>query len=194
MKSDTIALCRADLFRVNVGTQQQITDLISEILQVKTNNPDGNARSNNECWRYTNPCKDIDWLMQYLLSLLDEAIYFYDTHDKIFNNRLKKKSVQIEYWANVNEPGSRNTIHAHKLSQFSAVYYLQASGTGMLKFSNPANTMSDCNASSPFTADVAINPVEGDLILWPSWMPHEVETNFSNRQRINLAFDIKVKE
>jgi len=194
MKSNTIALCRADLFKVNVGTPQQIRDLVTEILQVKTDNPQGIAKSNGECWRFNNPCKDIDWLMHHVLNLLNEAVEFYDSYDKIFSARHKSNLVQVDYWANVNEPGSRNSVHSHKQAQFSAVYYLQSTGTGILRFTNPANIMSECNTASPFTADSAIDPTEGDLILWPSWMPHEVETNFSNQARINLAFDLKVKE
>ena len=53
--------------------------------------------------------------------------------------------------------------------------------------------MTECNPSAPFTADIAINPRDGDLLLWPSWVPHEVDTNFSLKERINLAFDITIK-
>ncbi len=194
MKNNIIPLCRADVFKTNVGTTQQIQDLISEILEVKENSPHGIIKSNVGCWRYNNPCKDIDWLMHHILNLLDDAVDFYDSHDKIFNSREKNNLVQVDYWANVNDPGSRNAVHSHKQAQFSAVYYLQAADTGILRFINPANIMSECNTGSPFTADVAIDPAEGDLILWPSWMPHEVETNFSNKQRINLAFDLKIKQ
>lgn len=193
MKNSIIPLCRADVFKTNVGTTDQIQDLITEILELKQDNPEGISKSNDGCWRYNNPCKDIDWLMHYILNLLDDAVDFYNNHDKIFNSRSKNNLVQVDYWANVNEPNSRNSIHAHKQAQFSAVYYLQVSGTGALKFTNPVNILSDCNTGSPFTADVAIEPTEGDLILWPSWMPHEVGTNFSDKQRINLAFDLKAK-
>jgi Xaa-Pro aminopeptidase len=34
---------------------------------------------------------------------------------------------------------------------------------------------------------------DGDLILWPAWVPHEVETNFSDRERVNIVFDIGAK-
>jgi hypothetical protein len=29
--------------------------------------------------------------------------------------------------------------------------------------------------------------------MWPSWLPHEVEPNLSNKSRINIAFDIRFK-
>ena len=40
--------------------------------------------------------------------------------------------------------------------------------------------------------DRSVTPVEGDLVIWPAWMPHEVETNTSNTQRVNIAFNIKL--
>ncbi len=193
MKNNQLTLSRADLFRTNVGTAEQRQSLINEILELKQQNS-GIDKSNEKCWRYNNPCKNIDWLMNEILDLLDSAIDFYDSQDKIFFNRNRLDLVKVDYWANVNEPNSRNAIHSHKPAQFSAVYYLQATNTGMIRFINPANIMAECNPGSPYTADIAIQPLDGDLILWPSWMPHEVETNLSNIQRINLAFDLIVKQ
>ena len=194
MKNNPITLFRADLLKNNVGTEEQRQSLIQEILSIKDKNSEGILKSNIDCWRYNNPCKNIDWLMKEILDLLDQMIEFYESKDKIFKSTTKSKIVKVDYWANVNEPGSRNSIHAHKPSEFSAVYYLQSKNTGTIRFINPSNIMSDCNPGSPFTADIAIEPLDGDLIIWPSWVPHEVETNFSNIQRINLAFDIRVTE
>ncbi len=193
MKNNQITLYRADLFRASVGSIEQRQLLIDEILEVKKNNPSGIEKSNINCWRYNYPCRDIDWLMKEILMLLDQAIDFYNDQDKIFNSRDRLDLIKVDYWANVNGPHSRNAVHAHKPAQFSAVYYLQAEQTGMIRFLNPSNIMAECNPGSPFTCDIAVEPKDGDLFLWPSWIPHEVETNFSDKDRINLAFDLTVK-
>jgi uncharacterized protein (TIGR02466 family) len=192
--NEFITLSRADLFLRNVGTEQQRSQLIDEIRSVKSQQPNGIEKSNVDCWRWNNPCSDIDWLMNHIIDMLDTAIALYDELDKTFASRKRLDLVTVDYWANVNPPGSRNNIHAHKPAQFSACYYLQAEGTGGIRFVNPSNTMAECNPGAPFTRDYMFLPKDGDLLVWPSWIPHEVETNFSDKERINLAFDLKIKE
>jgi hypothetical protein len=179
-------ILRADLFCCkNVGTGAQMTKMIAEIQELKSKNP-ATAYTNPGCWR-GNAWPDIDilWLKDAISNLSTEAIEFYEI--KPAGNFI------INYWANVNEPQSRNVVHNHNNAIFSGTYYLQAEGTGDLRFSNPANLIGCCNPDSPFTHDFSFTPNDGDLVLWPSWMPHEVETNFSNKQRINIAFDIRYK-
>jgi hypothetical protein len=60
--------------------------------------------------------------------------------------------------------------------------------------SNPANKLSECNPGSPYTGDVYIDPKDGDLFLWPAWVPHEVDVNKSDKQRINIAFNLTLTE
>ena len=194
MNKKSITLVRSDLFTNNIGTIEQRKHLIDEIRSIKKQNPEGVDKSNQGCWRLNNPCRDIDWLITEIVALLDFSLELYSQEDKTFGHRQKLKLINIDYWANINQPRSRNAMHSHKPAQFSACYYLQAEGTGAIVFTNPANIMAECNPGSPFTRDYRIEPKDGDLLLWPSWMPHEVETNFSDRERINLAFDFKVVE
>jgi uncharacterized protein (TIGR02466 family) len=193
MNPQSINLFRADVFITNVGTLSQRQLLIDEIKNKQQLYPDGIDKSNFGCWRFNNPCANIDWLMFHIMNLLDQATAHYNQEDRVFAQRKNLELVNVDYWANINLPQSRNSMHSHKPAQFSACYYLQAEDTGLIRFVNPANIMAECNPAAPFTADTAINPRDGDLLLWPSWVPHEVETNFSNNERINLAFDIKIK-
>lgn len=190
--NNPLVLFRADLFTANVGNDAQRASIIKEILHMKESNPEGIYKSNPLCWRLNNPCSNIDWLMDELVKLVDRAIDFYNVEDRLFASLPKRKTIHVDYWANVNEPHSRNSMHCHKPADFSACYYLDAEGTGSLRFINPSNTMAECSIGSPFVRDFRINPMNGDLLLWPSWLPHEVETNLSQRQRINLAFDLRV--
>jgi uncharacterized protein (TIGR02466 family) len=193
MKNKTVVtLFRSDLFAVNVGDEQQRNSLIEEILETKAMSPEGISKSNPLCWRQNNPCKNIDWLMTEIINLLDSAVEFYNNEDSLFASLPKRNSIQVDYWANVNESFSRNSMHCHKPADFSACYYLDAENTGAIRFINPSNTMAECSIGSPFVRDYKIEPRNGDLLLWPSWLPHEVETNLSGRRRINLAFDLKV--
>mgnify|MGYP003704826005 FL=1 len=52
--------------------------------------------------------------------------------------------------------------------------------------------MSECGPNSPFSSRMSYQPKDGDLLLWPGWLPHEVEINNSEKQRVNIAFNIKL--
>ena len=91
------------------------------------------------------------------------------------------------------EIGSGNVLHSHKFfSSFSGIYYIQGKDTGNLVFYNTQNLMHDCYTKSPFTKKFKMNPKDNSLVLFPSWVPHEVEENKSDRQRINIAFNVTI--
>jgi len=185
---------RAEVFAVtNIGTASQRQTLIDDIREKQSSGASMDY-SNPGCFRIERPCKDISWLLDEINVLLVEAVNFYIQEDTVFNSIKKSKDAVIHYWANVNQPGSRNTLHTHKEDDFSCVYYLQGTDSGDLRFPNPANLLGDCSKTSPFTRDFLFSPKDGDLILWPSWLPHEVEPNLSNRERINLAFNFRIAQ
>ena len=100
-------------------------------------------------------------------------------------------------WLNINDSRQcMNTEHIHG-EVFSGVFYLQApEGSGKLSVINPAiNRMwKGCSLASQknqFTAEsIKIEPVEGNIILFPSYIPHSVETNNHDEERISISFNI----
>jgi uncharacterized protein (TIGR02466 family) len=181
---------QADLFvKSNVGTDDQRNALLTRL---NTEKSSAMQNSNPGCYRFDYVWNDLDWLLNDINALLVEAVAFYSEKDKTFSRIPKSNEANIKIWANINSFGSRNTFHTHKDDEFSGVYYVQSNDTGDLRFTNPANVLGDCSRTSPFTRDFSFVPNDGDLILWPSWIPHEVEPNLSNQSRINLAFNIRI--
>jgi len=184
-----IPLYHADVFTLqNVGTDAEVNDLLKQIRDENIAHPDTTARTNHGCWRSNKFWNNMNWLGTAVADLVDQAVDYYTTVDPTF----KKPTGQHKFdlWTNVNDTGSRNVFHAHKTANFSAVYYLRAENTGNLRFANPANLLTDCNPAGPFTRDFYFTPKDKDLILWPAWMPHEVEPNPNSQVRVNIAFDI----
>jgi uncharacterized protein (TIGR02466 family) len=104
-----------------------------------------------------------------------------------------------EMWVNVLETGGQQALHNHANCFISGVLYLTdcdasantvfSKGTGGRDFvfrNAHAGT-----ASGPFSADrwVAPDPAPGDLLLFPSYLLHEVPVNCGQR-RISLAFNV----
>lgn len=177
-------ILQADLFiQAGVGTPEQSTSVIQSLYNYKDTLP-SSSQSNDGCWRINSPKLEIDWLWDVVIPVYKEAQLRYS---------IPEHKLEIFYWANINSSMSRNVLHAHKDAVMSGVYYLQATDTGDLRFTNPANMLGDCNQYSPFADDSMFKPSDRDLIMWPSWMPHEVEPNCSTVDRVNIAFDIKFK-
>lgn len=100
-------------------------------------------------------------------------------------------------WMNNNNTRQcMNSEHIHG-DVFSGVFYLKApEGSGKLSLSNLAiNKMwMGCSLAcqkNQFTAEsIKIEPIEGNIILFPSYLPHSVETNNHDDERISISFNI----
>ncbi len=185
-------ILHAGLFNYNnVGSDSNLNLLKQEILENTTKFPNSSF-SNVGCWRGTQKLHNIKFLLEVIETSVKEQFDYYAEIDNSFS-RYCKQQFDIHYWANVNSIGSRNVMHAHKPGILSGVYYIQGDGTGDLRIINPANILGECNPGSPFSRDFFFTPKDRDLIMWPSWLPHEVEPNLSSKDRINIAFDIRFK-
>ena len=102
-------------------------------------------------------------------------------------------------WLNINDTRQcMNGEHVHG-DVFSGVFYLQApEESGKLVLQNPAiNRMwNGCDLAiqkNQFTGEsIRIEPVEGNIILFPSYLPHSVETNNHDEERISISFNLIV--
>jgi uncharacterized protein (TIGR02466 family) len=103
-------------------------------------------------------------------------------------------------WANINRTGHFNARHVHPRSYLSGVYYVQASqNSGSIVFHSPVNCKEMIEPSyfelSTITANVMkYEPKVGRCIIFPSWLYHSVEPNFSSDDRISISFNIFYKE
>jgi uncharacterized protein (TIGR02466 family) len=100
-------------------------------------------------------------------------------------------------WLNINDSRQcMNSEHVHG-DVFSGTFYLQAPDeSGKLVLQNPAiNRMwKGCALTShknQFTGEsIKIEPVEGNILLFPSYLPHSVETNNHDEERISISFNL----
>lgn len=105
----------------------------------------------------------------------------------------------IDAWSNVNKTlNSFNFQHTHD-GILSGVFYVDApTGSGNLVIVNPGmNTLwqgfTRISQRNKFTAEAMnITPKDGLLILWPSYVPHLVTTNFLDVTRTSISFNITI--
>jgi len=100
-------------------------------------------------------------------------------------------------WLNINNNRQcMNYEHVHS-SVLSGTFYLKVpKESGKIVFKNPTiNAMWDgfyfSDEKNQFTAErVCIEPLEGDIFLFPSYLPHSVETNNHDEERISISFNL----
>ena len=96
----------------------------------------------------------------------------------------------MSIWAMINEKGSYNTLHNHPGCDIAGVYYFKKSGDdGNLFFCTP-NKAIDSSVLLK-TGRMVVNPTEGDLLLFPGWLDHGVQTNDTDDERVSVSFNIR---
>jgi len=101
-------------------------------------------------------------------------------------------------WAIINKKGNFNTEHIHPNSNLSGAYYVKApKNCGKFKVINPHSISRDKfpprenpNELNRLVAEHEIE--EGDLLIFPSYLPHSVLPNQSDDDRIVISFNIFV--
>ena len=105
----------------------------------------------------------------------------------------------LNMWAIINTGGSTNLRHQHGNSTISGAYYVRApENCGDIVFYDPrpAPVYTYPKALNPnlLNAQVnGINPKEGALVLFPSYLDHSVNENLSNEERIVISFNITIQ-
>jgi uncharacterized protein (TIGR02466 family) len=120
------------------------------------------------------------------------ALYAKALHLDLGAGRLKLDSV----WVNVLKPGAAHSGHIHPHSVLSGTVYVAAPpGASALKLEDPRLPL--MMAAPPRAADapdearsfVYLQPEAGTILMWESWLRHEVPANRAKQARISISFN-----
>jgi uncharacterized protein (TIGR02466 family) len=102
-------------------------------------------------------------------------------------------------WVNILPEGGSHTSHLHTNSVISGTYYVAVpEGSGALVFEDPRHAMlmaappRKAQAPRAMQTYVSIEPEAGTLLLWESWLRHEVALNRANAARISISFNMVI--
>ncbi len=103
-----------------------------------------------------------------------------------------------EIWAIINKKGTFNSSHNHPGSYLSAAYYVKApNNCGNIHFYDP-NEIKKFNSPSTekltelSTSGFSIKPEEGHLLIFPSYLYHDVGKSLSDEDRIVISFNVSI--
>lgn len=168
--------------------------LLSEIATHKSEEPDTQILSNPGCWRGHRKYNDWSYIRDFAIHKLKIIHNHYigigapcASLDNYSDDRF-----EFENWTNVNQPGSGNTMHTHSKWHWSGVYYVQGRDTGKIAFYSSPYLNQQVTKGLPFGQSFTVEPVDGLMVIFPSYLLHEVLTNPSEKDRINLVFNVKI--
>ncbi len=107
-----------------------------------------------------------------------------------------RRLVLDSLWVNVLKPGGAHSGHIHPHSVLSGtVYVATPPGASALKFEDPRLAM--MMAAPPRHADapealrsfVYLQPAAGTVLMWESWLRHEVPANAAKTDRLSVSFN-----
>ena len=117
-----------------------------------------------------------------------------------------KKSVNLSVyaWININKPGDYNSKHHHPTCDLSGVVWLKApQNSGEITFENPVEFQTynliqshteEYKKSNNFCHTWFFKPIEGRMLVFPSYLLHDVGENKSDEDRISVSFNIRLSD
>jgi len=192
------------LYQASLAAEKGFDDFIDELhdacIAVAEEDEAGQAWAEQKGYRGYTSYASLDDLAQ-RDSLFDDLKRKLDKHAAAFARELcfalaGGKLVMDSFWINILDPGGQHTGHIHPHSVISGTVYVTIpTGASALKFEDPRlpmmmaapNRQADApEALQPF---VYVQPEPGTILLWESWLRHEVTPNQADEQRISISFN-----
>ncbi len=109
---------------------------------------------------------------------------------------LPRKPRLDSLWVNLLKSGGRHSGHIHPHSILSGTLYVEApAGTGAIGFEDPrlplmmAAPLRRGDAPEELKTFVTVEPRPGLLLIWESWLRHEVRAGATREERLSISFN-----
>ncbi|MEA3080902.1 MAG: hypothetical protein QOD54_570 [Sphingomonadales bacterium] len=102
---------------------------------------------------------------------------------------LARKPRLDSLWVNLLKGGGRHSGHIHPHSIISGTFYVEVPrGSGAIRFEDPRLPLMMAAPRRPDTF-ITIEPRAGLLLLWESWLRHEVLPGTGRGERLSISFN-----
>jgi uncharacterized protein (TIGR02466 family) len=135
--------------------------------------------------------------------IFGDLVKVLDRHVAVFAEDLEfdldgRALVLEDIWINILPEGGIHTAHIHPHSVISGTTYVaMPDGAGALKLEDPRLAMMMAaptrkkDARDELKQFVYVAPKVGDVLLWESWLRHEVPMNMAEEERISVSFNYR---
>lgn len=115
---------------------------------------------------------------------------------RALNFDLARKPRLDTMWVNILKPGGAHSGHIHPHAFLSGTVYVEVpDGASALKLEDPrlpmmmARPSVDPDAPQAEQPFVYLAPKAGTVLMWESWLRHEVPMNAARAERISISFN-----
>ena len=181
------------IFDVN-GFSEIQSDLIDYAYKLREKDPIASQKSNQGGWQSLD--FDVNDSDDILHNLLINCINKFPR----FKNNVY---AFMDAWVNINKTGDYNVTHDHPDCDLSGVLWVKApKDCGDIVFDSPVGfqTYREVNSyRDDFKREYAIfksyyyTPKEGRILMFPSYLKHDVKKNISQEDRISVSFNIRLE-
>ena len=186
------------IFRYKLENYEKINkELLDYILDLQKKDSIGNNRSNRGGWHSPNfdlvnagpPINFINNFKDFLKQIITNEMGW---------EYVPNKQRIVAMWAIINKKDSYNVKHNHQNCYLSASYYVKKpKNSGDISFFDPKEMKTyrfpEIKKNTDYSVEkITIKSEEGDLLIFPSYLYHDVEKNLTNEERIVVSFNIDV--
>ena len=186
------------IFQYKIENYQEINqELLNYILELQKKNKIGNTHSNRGGWHSPNfdlvnegpPINFINKFKDFLKHIISSDMGW---------EYIPNKQRIVAMWAIINKKNSFNVMHNHQNCYLSASYYVRKpEDSGDITFFDPKEAKTyrfpKIEKYTEYSTEiVTIEPGEGDLLIFPSYLYHSVGENLSDDNRVVVSFNIDI--
>ena len=99
-------------------------------------------------------------------------------------------------WININHQGAYNVTHIHPNCDYTFVYYITDSMAAIKlqapnmyeRYNHLVSVDKEYEQQYGMSTEYTVLPVKGDILIFPSYVPHRVEPNLDSQHRISISF------
>jgi uncharacterized protein (TIGR02466 family) len=201
----TLSLFATKIYRAKLGgsrAQALLGDLGQTIRQLAEDDTAGRRWcAQNGYGGYTSYASldDLAWRDSAVADLQERL----DRHVAAFTKTLAfdlqgRKLVCDSLWVNLLNPGAHHTAHIHPGSTISGTIYIEVPpGASAIRFEDPRLGLMmaapQIRPSAPPARQrfVPVTPKAGEVLLWESWLRHEVPRNAAKAARLSISFNYR---
>jgi len=185
------------IHQFDVNGFSEIKDkLIDYVYDCKKNDSEGRGEWQSITFSFNDKDKK-DILQSFLTNCLSE-----------FPPIKKSVNLSMRAWVNISKPGGYLAKHHHPDCNLAGVLWIKAlQNSGNIVFHNPRtfdpflqsakkreidSYTDDFKNKFNIYSDYDFPPTEGRILIFPSYLEHQVRENKSNKDRISVSFNIKL--
>lgn len=139
--------------------------------------------------------------LRWRFPVFEDLVKVLDSHVATFAGDLEfdldGKAIKLDsIWINILPEGGIHTAHIHPHSVISGTTYVAVpKRASAIKFEDPRHAMMmaaparKADAREELRNFIYVEPAVGDVLLWESWLRHEVPMNMAEEERISISFN-----